>query len=125
MAAAGCVRCGDPLPARTDPRGRPARYCSDACRAAASRERAETAHRAALAEVEARAYARGRAAGYAEGRAAALRAQEGRTPARAATAPVAGEQYLPGMGVAPAVSGMSRQQRRAAERAARKHGGVR
>ncbi|GAA4826307.1 hypothetical protein GCM10023353_39360 [Tomitella cavernea] len=118
--------CGAAESCRCVPiRGDGARYCSDACRAAASRERTETAHRAALADAEARAYARGRAAGYAEGRAEALRAQEGRTGARTATAPVAGEQYLPGMGAAPAGAGMSRQQRRAAERAARKSGGVR
>lgn len=40
-----CERCGAPIPPRTDPRGRKARYCSDACRAAASRERREQRHR--------------------------------------------------------------------------------
>lgn len=40
-----CERCGAPIPPRTDPRGRRARYCSDACRAAASRERREQRHR--------------------------------------------------------------------------------
>lgn len=39
MSEQQCRRCGDPLPPRSDPRGRPARYCSGACRAAASRAR--------------------------------------------------------------------------------------
>ena len=45
-----CENCGGPIPPRTDPRGRKARYCSDACRAAASRKRREQRHRDALAE---------------------------------------------------------------------------
>lgn len=45
-----CENCGGPIPRRTDPRGRKARYCSDACRAAASRKRREQRHRDALAE---------------------------------------------------------------------------
>lgn len=40
-----CERCGAPIPPRPDPRGRRARYCSDACRAAASRARREQRHR--------------------------------------------------------------------------------
>lgn len=40
-----CERCGEPIPPRPDPRGRRARYCSDACRAAASRARREQRHR--------------------------------------------------------------------------------
>lgn len=39
-----CVWCGGKIPPRIDPRGRKARYCSGACRAAAARERARTAH---------------------------------------------------------------------------------
>lgn len=39
-----CQRCGSPIPPRPDPRGRRAKYCSDACRAAASRERARQRH---------------------------------------------------------------------------------
>lgn len=45
-----CENCGGLIPRRTDPRGRKARYCSDACRAAASRKRREQRHRDALAE---------------------------------------------------------------------------
>lgn len=37
-----CAHCGGAIPARADPRGRRARYCSGACRAAASRARAAT-----------------------------------------------------------------------------------
>lgn len=48
--ADSCERCGDPIPPRTDPRGRKARFCSDACRAAASRERRSRAHAAELAQ---------------------------------------------------------------------------
>lgn len=40
-----CERCGEPIPPRPDPRGRKARYCSDACRTAASRARREQRHR--------------------------------------------------------------------------------
>lgn len=40
-----CEHCGKPIPPRTDPRGRRARFRSDACRAAASRERREQRHR--------------------------------------------------------------------------------
>ncbi|RLK61600.1 NB-ARC domain-containing protein [Actinokineospora cianjurensis] len=36
---AGCTRCGRPLPPRTDPRGRPRRFCSATCRSAARRQR--------------------------------------------------------------------------------------
>lgn len=43
-----CQRCGKPIPARLDPRGRPAQWCSGACRAAASRERREREHQDAL-----------------------------------------------------------------------------
>ena len=45
-----CERCGAPIPPRTDPRGRKARYCSDACRTAASRERREQRHRDEVAQ---------------------------------------------------------------------------
>lgn len=45
-----CARCGGPIPPRTDPRGRKARYCSDACRAAASRARREQRHRDEVAQ---------------------------------------------------------------------------
>lgn len=43
-----CAQCGDPIPPRPDPRGRRAKYCSDACRAAASRQRAQQRHAAEL-----------------------------------------------------------------------------
>lgn len=43
-----CRRCGKPIPERLDPRGRPSQWCSGACRAAASRERREREHQAAL-----------------------------------------------------------------------------
>jgi len=52
-APAACAHCGGPIPSRTDPRGRKARYCSDACRAAASRARRELRHRQELAEARA------------------------------------------------------------------------
>lgn len=39
-----CAYCGGLIPPRPDPRGRRAKYCSDACRAAASRERARQRH---------------------------------------------------------------------------------
>nr|CAH64540.1 hypothetical protein [Corynebacterium glutamicum] len=39
-----CAYCGGLIPPRPDPRGRRAKYCSDACRAAASRERANKRH---------------------------------------------------------------------------------
>ena len=45
-----CEYCGAPIPPRTDPRGRRARYCSDACRAAASRARREQRHRDEVAQ---------------------------------------------------------------------------
>jgi hypothetical protein len=45
-----CERCGEPIPPRTDPRGRKARYCSDACRAAAHRARREREHRAEVTQ---------------------------------------------------------------------------
>lgn len=41
LPAPACQRCGKPLPAATSRRGRPAKYCSGACRTAA--------HRAAVA----------------------------------------------------------------------------
>ena len=47
-----CAQCGGPIPPRPDPRGQRARYCSGACRARASRERAAAKWRA---EVEAEA----------------------------------------------------------------------
>lgn len=52
-APATCAHCGGPIPPRTDPRGRKARYCSDACRAAASRARRELRHRQELIEARA------------------------------------------------------------------------
>lgn len=39
-----CAYCGGLIPPRPDPRGRRAKYCSDACRAAASRERTNKRH---------------------------------------------------------------------------------
>lgn len=54
-APATCAHCGSPIPSRTDPRGRKARYCSDVCRAAASRARRELRHRAELIEAGAQA----------------------------------------------------------------------
>ena len=39
-----CAYCGGLIPPRPDPRGRRAKYCSDACRAAASRERVAKRH---------------------------------------------------------------------------------
>ncbi|CCE54955.1 putative uncharacterized protein [Corynebacterium casei UCMA 3821] len=39
-----CAWCGNEIPPRIDPRGRKARYCSGACRAAAARERTRNAH---------------------------------------------------------------------------------
>ena len=41
-----CAQCGGPIPPRPDPRGQRARYCSGACRARASRERAAAKWRA-------------------------------------------------------------------------------
>lgn len=54
-APATCAHCGGPIPPRTDPRGRKARYCCDACRAAASRARRKLRHRQELAEARAQA----------------------------------------------------------------------
>lgn len=45
-----CAHCGGKIPPRGDPRGRKARYCSDACRAAASRERRRARHAEELRE---------------------------------------------------------------------------
>ncbi|MCT1428967.1 hypothetical protein M3G12_10730, partial [Corynebacterium sp. p3-SID1241] len=45
-----CERCGKPIPQRLDPRGRQARFCSGACRAAASRERRRREHQEELAQ---------------------------------------------------------------------------
>ena len=39
-----CAYCGGLIPPRPDPRGRRAKYCSNACRAAASRERTSKRH---------------------------------------------------------------------------------
>lgn len=56
MTATGmCQRCGYPIPPRPDPRGRRAKYCSDACRAAASRERARQRHAEELAAAQSQA----------------------------------------------------------------------
>lgn len=52
-----CAHCDGPIPSRTDPRGRKAHYCSDACRAAASRARRELRHHQELAEARAQASA--------------------------------------------------------------------
>lgn len=52
MSPQKCAHCGREIPQRADPRGRPARFCSGACRAAASRKR--RAERAAAALEEAR-----------------------------------------------------------------------
>lgn len=43
-----CEWCGEKIPPRTDPRGRKARFCSDACRAAATRKRRDDEHKAEL-----------------------------------------------------------------------------
>ncbi|WP_076598241.1 hypothetical protein [Corynebacterium appendicis] len=43
-----CEWCGNPIPPRLDPRGRRAKYCSDACRAAATRDRNRRQHTAEL-----------------------------------------------------------------------------
>lgn len=49
MSDAGvCAWCGGPIPPRPDPRGQRAKYCSGACRAAASRQRAQERHAAEL-----------------------------------------------------------------------------
>lgn len=48
-----CEYCGKSIPPRPDPRGRKARYCSDACRAAASRKRREQRHQDALTQARA------------------------------------------------------------------------
>ena len=45
-----CAHCGGAIPGRLDPRGRRARYCCGACRAAASRARAVAAAADALAD---------------------------------------------------------------------------
>jgi hypothetical protein len=50
-----CAWCGRKIPPKIDPRGRKARYCSGACRAAAARERARTAHQAELKRAQERA----------------------------------------------------------------------
>ena len=50
-----CRRCGKPIPERLDPRGRPVQWCSGACRAAASRERREREHQAALEQARTQA----------------------------------------------------------------------
>jgi len=43
-----CSWCGGPIPPRLDPRGRKPRFCSDACRAAATRDRNKREHAAEL-----------------------------------------------------------------------------
>lgn len=45
-----CERCGKPIPQRADPRGRQARFCSGAYRAAASRERRKRQYQEELAQ---------------------------------------------------------------------------
>lgn len=50
-----CAWCGGKIPSRIDARGRKARYCSGACRAAAARERARTAHQDELKRAQERA----------------------------------------------------------------------
>lgn len=47
-----CAWCGNEIPPRSDPRGRKARYCCGACRAAAARERARTAHQDELKQAQ-------------------------------------------------------------------------
>lgn len=47
-----CQQCHSRVPPRPDPRGRRAKYCSDACRAAASRERARQRHVQELAAAQ-------------------------------------------------------------------------
>ena len=46
-----CEFCSGRIPRRGDPRGRKARFCSDTCRAAASRKRREQRHRDEPAQV--------------------------------------------------------------------------
>lgn len=45
-----CEHCGAKIPPRLGPQGRVKRFCSDACRAAASRERRKRAHQDELAQ---------------------------------------------------------------------------
>lgn len=82
-----------------------------------------------LEEIEREAYERGHAAGHAQRWTEKARTDRAwgaqrHSDASAGLPTVVGEQYLPGMAVPDPQAGMSRQQRRAAERAARKNGGV-
>ena len=125
-----CAHCGGGIPGRIDPRGRRARYCCGACRAAASRARAVASAAAApldedrvVAVVEAlAAVAETRALEPAEFHRArrivdaAARISEAH---RARTSNHA-TSVVSGAPVSPSDSGLSRQQRRAQERAVRK-----
>lgn len=130
-----CAYCGAAIPARVDPRGRRARYCSGACRAAASRARAAALATAApldddrvVTAVEALAvvaetrpltpeeFDRARRIVDAAARISEVYRARTTAPARAGLA--AGSSTPP-----VAATGLSRQQRRARERADRKAGG--
>lgn len=139
-----CVRCSGRLPFRLDPRGRSALYCSGACRAAASRERAEAASQRALQEaheaaarlpaiedveryidaltgrIERGEMVDGDSRNYARVVVAARRAVDAQSRARGDEPTPAGRtrELLP----EPAPVPLSRQQRRAAERAAKSNG---
>lgn len=125
-----CAHCGSAIPGRVDPRGRRAHYCCGACRAAASRVRAAAAAADALVDENQAVAAVEALAVVAETRAldpaelhharrivdAAARISEAhreRTQSRAA--------LVSSKAPAPAPdAGLSRQQRRAQERAVRK-----
>ena len=125
-----CAHCGGAIPGRLDPRGRRARYCCGACRAAASRARAVAAAADALADEDRVVAAVEALAVVAETRAldpaelhharrivdAAARISEAhraRTQSRVALASSKAPAPAPN-------GGLSRQQRRAQERAVRK-----
>ena len=125
-----CAHCGGAIPARSDPRGRRARYCCGACRAAASRARAAVSVADApvdegrvVAAVEALAVVAEtralepaefhRARRIVDAAARILEAHRSHFLNRAAS--VVSETPA-----SPSDSGLSRQQRRAQERATRK-----
>ena len=125
-----CAHCGGAIPGRLDPRGRRARYCCGACRAAASRARAAASAAVAPAGEDRVVAAVEALADIAEERAltpaelhharrivdAAARVSEAhraRTQSRAALVSSKASAPAPD-------AGLSRQQRRAQERAVRK-----
>lgn len=130
-----CVHCGGALPGRTDPRGRRARYCCGACRAAASRARVAAQAAATslggdrvVGAVEALAvvaetrpltpqeFDRARRIVDAAARISEVHRARTTPPARAGLAAASSTPQV-------AATGLSRQQRRARDRAARKAGG--